>query len=39
MKDKIIEVLEQPYSDDLKAQFIICLFNEHLLDEAKKQPL
>ena len=36
MKEKIIEVLEKPYSDSSKADFIICLFNDHLLTEAKK---
>lgn len=36
MKEKIIEVLKQPYSDSLKADFIVCLINEHLLETAKK---
>lgn len=35
MKEKIIEVLQQPYSDPLKAEFIINLFNGFMLDNAK----
>jgi len=36
IKEKIVEVLGKSYSDELKADFIVCLFNDRLLDEAKK---
>jgi len=36
MKDKILTILKDPMTDELKFRFIIIAFNQHIIDKMKE---